>query len=223
MFKSIAVISANFGGIDDAKPLIKQNINDFDCFSFNESNSPFPFSAFNNRLTSRYYKTQSHKISQLYNYRYHLWIDSNLEVINSDMVGEIMEKLGNNQILIETHPERNCLYKERDYIKQNIGGSDYLKARYSTELIDLETKYYKSLGMPKEFGFWACNIFLRDTYKTNYVFNKWFDISCKFSSATDQFSFAFLNYVHKIKIAPIDYGEYWNNKYFIHHNHQIII
>ena len=218
-----AIIRTNFGNIDTKRQdsiYVGPNAKEF---YYDDSNCQFPFSSFDNRIKSRYFKSQSHKIPELQDIRYHLWIDSNIEIKCQAFIEFCIDRMSAGSILIEHHPERDCIYKEAEYIKSNLDSSPYLQARYRKDWLDAETNHYRSMGMPEEFGFWACGMFMRDTFKTNYAFNKWWDYCLKFSVGSDQFSFAFLAYQQKINIRPFDYGHYWDNPFFTHHNHRIVI
>src|SRR4051812_42863245 len=105
----IALVTANFGGIDDLKPLPPHDgIDAFyytDAASFAAAAPPavktwtqvivpnYPRHDFNPRLRGRYFKHQIHRLDEVRNHRWLVWADSSLQFHDLGFVMAAVERL----------------------------------------------------------------------------------------------------------------------------------
>jgi len=215
---SIALITANFGGIDIIKTEPKQEGVEYKRFYFNETNTPFPLPNLPPRLQAKYFKTQSHKIPALKDYYIHCWVDAGFQIKSPHFLEHATSQLDQYyHIGIENHPLRNCIYDEVRYIHENIN-DPYLHSRYASQPLKEELEYYWSYGMPKNYGLYACGMFIRDITKTENFFNEWWDLCLRWSYF-DQTAFAFLAWKEKPALVKLAMGNYFDNRFYEHTGH----
>ena len=124
-------------------------------------------------------------------YDYWFWVDSTHEVVVHPK--EIIEKyLGDSDIGLWKHTDRDCAYKEANVIKQL--GYDH------KELVDNQINYYNSVNYPKDNGLYELPVSVRKNTDKIKIFNmRWWEQICRFSSR-DQISLPFV--LWKSNITP---------------------
>lgn len=109
------VKTANVGGIDINSNVIDVQINTQSVLDYT------------NRLSARYYKTH-HDNKDV------IWLDSSYQIYNKDFVKYVEELLGDNDLMIMNHGQRNTLGEEYDFILKLLkSGDNYLQVRYGQE------------------------------------------------------------------------------------------
>jgi len=144
---------------------------------------------FNGRRNAKIYKV----LPQMFlpEYDYWFWVDSTHEVIMHPK--EIIEKyLGDSEIGLWKHTDRNCAYKEANIINQ---------LNYDhKELVDNQIQYYKSIGYPENNNLYELPVSIRKNTDNIKVLNlRWWEQICRFSSR-DQISMPFV--LWKTNITP---------------------
>lgn len=214
----IALITANFGGIDNKHDEIRQEGIGYKRFYFNELNTPFPMPNLPPRLKARYFKTQSHKIPALKDYYIHCWIDAGYKITSPDFLLHAAHQLDSfYDMAVESHPLRYCVYDEINYIKDNIENK-YFNDRFSNQPLKEELEYYWSYGLPKNCGLHATGVFIRNTTTTNIFFDEWWDLCLRWSWF-DQTAFSFLTWKNKPAVNKLRLGNYFDNPYIKHMGH----
>lgn len=139
-------------------------------------------------------------------YDYYIWHDSYCEVsIHPEII--IREFLGDNQIGVFNHPQRNCVYDELNCLYER----DY------SENIDSFREFLLQQNFPAEQGLFELSSFVyKNTPLMQKFFLSWWEIICKYSSR-DQISFPFLLKKYNIPYCILpgsgqSYAE--NNKFF---------
>lgn len=113
------------------------------------------------------------------NYEYIIWQDGNHKLrINPE---EIIEKYGKEyDILLFKHPDRTCVYQEMSAVVQ--WQLDY------KELVDYQFRFYKTVGMPDNFGLYEMSTFIvKNSKEIKELQLMWFEQIIRFSSR-DQIS-----------------------------------
>ncbi len=146
-------------------------------------------SNYSERLRAKIIKILPQKF--LNNYKYFIWIDSNLE-LKIDPKILINQYLNGYEIALQEHYRRNCIYDE---IKEVTS----LRLDYYNKLKN-QKKDYKKLGYPKNNGLYDCSVIIR---KNNRIINNlsetWWEHILKYSSR-DQISLPYL--LNKKEIEP---------------------
>lgn len=213
MKKRITVISANIGGFDEPKHFPIQNI-ECDCLYFNEDNLPIPMASLDNRMKAKYFKLQAHKLFP--DNDYIIWMDSSFQIQSSDFVEYMIERLFPPfHIAVTKHPDRNCIYEESKFVtKLLFQGDKYILNRYANSQIEKEAEHYYNMGYPANNGLYACGLFARKVNpEVNSFFDKWWD-ACMQWSCFDQLSFPVLAKQCGIKINPLVFDNYLDNKFY---------
>lgn len=202
----IAVVTANFGGIDKKKEIPKQTI-EFDRFYIDEHNREFTFNDVNNRLAAKYYKICTHRIYS--DYDVYIWLDASVHVISGNFIESFITQLGSSEIAIQKHPFRSSIYEEADFIIRSIkNGNKYLSTRYNINALLKELKF---IGNGIE-GLFGCGLFARvNSEKINKIFDLWFMDNLLWS-AFDQFSF--VRHVKAMNISIANFGDFTSNSYY---------
>lgn len=202
----VAVITANFGGIDPVVDFPKQ---DYKCdrYYFTEKNSPFPFRDLSPRMAAKYFKICTHKI--LPQYEAYLWLDGQFKIKSSSFVSKMVEHLETGEVVISKHKQRKTIGEEAHFIYDAIKqGSPYLSSRYSPEVI---MKELDRIGNP-DLSLYMCGLFLRRNIKwTNAMFERWFE-DCLLYHSFDQNSFS--KFAQRMVIKTIDLGALYDNQYY---------
>jgi hypothetical protein len=127
-----------------------------------------------------------------------IWHDANMQVnCNLD---ELVERLGNNDLMISIHPERDCLYKEAlkcIELKKDI-----------KLIIEKQILRYHGLQMPYHFGLYATGILIRRRFdqRTLKFYMDWWGEVRKYSRR-DQISFPFALWNNQMNIDTFSFQE----------------
>lgn len=201
----IAVLSANFGNIDEPKKQPEQTLN-IDHYYFTERNSPYTFQDLSNRLKGKFFKMMSHRL--LPSYDIYIWIDANIQIKSSEFVSFLVKSLGDNDIAISRHPARRSPQEETEYICTEIDkGSKYLSTRYSKEAMKRELEFIGDAD-----SLYWCGLFIRrNKPQINGLFEKWWEGNVLFQ-AFDQNLFS--KYAPQMKLTTFDMGSFYDNQFY---------
>lgn len=96
-------------------------------------------------------KINTHKY--LPEYDLSIWVDSSVKLSNN--INNVLCSLdfNNYNIFISKHPQRNCIYKEAEACIDLKKDNKYI--------IETELKYFKSEGMPENFGLLETNVIIK--------------------------------------------------------------
>ena len=165
----IAVVTAIFGGFDKPHPLPEQNT-EYDYFVFNEASGIPQRAEFTNRMKGKWYKYQQHQLLELQRYDIFIWLDGNFQIKRNDFVEYMVRQVRDYDMAMVTHQQRDCVYKEIDFILDAVTNPNadafqakYFKPRYGHEvdLLKLQARDYMAMGMPPNWGLFACGLFAR--------------------------------------------------------------
>lgn len=120
---------------------------------------PFPWQGrqlydehLDNRRKSKRPKLNPHSISELNKYKYMIWIDGDMGIINPNFVDEIMSYMKNGFVVSPHFDNRHCAY----------GEATIRPPKYANEPMDEQVAFYRSEGFPEEYGLYECGISARD-------------------------------------------------------------
>jgi len=136
---------------------------------------------FKGRRNAKIYKVMPQMF--LPEYDYWFWMDSTHEVIMDPK--KIIEKyLGDSDIGLWKHTDRDCSYQEAEIIK---------KLNYDhRELVQNQINYYRSMGYPENNGLYELPASIRkNTDRVKILNMRWWEQICRYSSR-DQISMPFV-------------------------------
>jgi hypothetical protein len=197
---TIAVISANLGGFEQK---IVENVEQsvkYDLFRFTDATFPARMQAMSARLQARIPKMFGWQMAPGYNY--YLWVDSSCALLHPDSIKWFLDQLGDNDIAVFKHPDRNTIQEESDYLKKRLAMPDtYITSRYKNELIDEQMAEINEPTLP----LYATTAFIyRDTYDMRKMFKEWWYHTSRYH-IIDQLSLSYAfkqSLIYKIKVIP---------------------
>jgi len=148
---------------------------------------------------------------------YSIWIDGNITLLVDPglLVGEF---LGDADISVWKHFDRNCIYKEHTAARGLFENGTICNENVYTE-INSQIEEYKNKEFPKNFGLGECNVIIRKHSPQIEAFNNyWWSEICRWSFR-DQISFPYIiNKFPKIKVNFVK-GNPRNHDYFNYKPH----
>jgi hypothetical protein len=236
----VAIVTANFGGIDNVHPLPASP--SIDAFYFTEAitqtETPpeiaaswgglivpnFPRHDFNPRLRAKYFKLQIHRLDLVANHRWLVWIDGSLQFLDISFLLEkarYLSKLPPHQrALFIPHPFRQTVEEEYHYVKSEIeNGSEYLRVRYDQEKMSEQIQYFaeSNLNLKSPLicgGFWM----IENSDLNQRCWDAWWDQNLRFGMM-DQLSLPIM--LEKFGIEPQRLPiDIYKNDLFEHHGHR---
>lgn len=205
-FGNTVICTAVTGGYDYAfrqPPLLGVDYIFFtDGNSPNEIPSPWKIeflpecdSHLDNRRRAKRPKLNPHSIPILNNYKYMIWIDGEMQIINPNFVDEMMQFM-NNGFVASLHPDaavengRYCAY----------GEATIRPPKYASEPLDAQCDFYRSEGFPENYGLYACGLSARDmtNEKVKQIGELWHEQNLTWSYQ-DQVSFPYCLWKYNFK------------------------
>lgn len=214
----IVVYTAIFGDKDELiAPINKIKNADLICFTDNPKNRARQYKTIvrkpefddSNRSAKRYKVLGDDLLNK---YEYSIWIDGKFHIKFNDAQKVIEEALlkNNDDLALMSHPQRDCIYEEYEFIKS----VNPVKQLDNQEIMDNQISRYKKEGFPKHFGLIGGGFILRkiDSVKAKKIMQAWWN-EISNNSRRDQLSFNYILWKLKEKITIIP-GIYWDNGYF---------
>ena len=221
----IALVTANFGGVDELKPLLPHEGIDAFCYTEDatvQQADPaalsswtrivvpnYPRHDFGPRLRARYFKHQIHRLDEVRDHRWLIWADSSLSFIETDFILDQVTRLENSpptkRILVIPHPERQTIREEHEFIREEIDkGNEYLRVRYQREKMTEQMEYFEQQGWDLEARLW-CGTFwiVENTDLVGHLMDEWWDQNIRFGMM-DQLSMPVLLDKYSCDPTPFD-------------------
>lgn len=195
----IAIYTAIYGDFDNIKSHCMQLEDTKFILYTDKYNNRIPkkYKSLDTRMQSKYFKIQPHKLKELKDCEYSIWIDGACIIISPYFASFMVEQLGNKNLAVFQHPEdRDCIFQEINFCKD---WEKYIHTNMRQEEID-----YRKAGMPEHFGLQACTIFVRRHYSEDCIkfCDAWWKEELKYFS-NDQISFQFVKWKQKFRHAII--------------------
>jgi len=105
-----------------------------------------------NRRRSKRPKLNPHSVPELNQYKYMIWLDGDMGIINENFVAEIMSYMKNGFVASPHFDGRHCAY----------GEATIRPPKYANEPLDEQVAFYVSEGFPTEYGLYECGVSARD-------------------------------------------------------------
>lgn len=216
MKKKVCVVTADFGNhIKNFNPIIpKQNEDLYEVIIkiYDDNNTT-------SRINSLHPRTKG-KIPKMLEWMetesdYYIWIDSKFKVKSENFVNDIINYLGDYEICLFEHPNRDSIKKEGDFVLSGIINNDeYLIDRYSGEKIKEQIDFYLNDKDFVDQNLFSLGLFV---FSKKLIINKdynlmtdWFFHNC-YWSIQDQLSLPYLLQKHKTKYKTFNFNIFFNN------------
>jgi hypothetical protein len=230
----IALVTANFGGIDDLKPLPPHSGMDTFYYTDDASRSAaspqaaqtwtrvivpdYPRHDFNPRLRGRYFKHQIHRLEEVREHRWLVWADSSLRFDDLGFVSERASALSrlpvHKRVLLVPHPDSSTISEEFQFIQREMdAGNPYLVQRYSSEKMPEQMDYFRSRGWNLDAPLWCGTFWMIENSETlRRTWDYWWDQNLRFGMM-DQLSLPVILDARGIEPQALPV-KLWKNPYF---------
>lgn len=224
--KKIACITANIGGIDTPRDEAPQIVDGYEVKrlyitkydpAVTGYNAPSP------RMAAKWYKCQGYKLPEVKDCEIICWTDANIELKPGALQFWVnMLNAGNAEILVQEHHHRKTMREEADFIYVQRETDRYLAARYEGYDFEAEINFWGE-NIIEDARLLCSNVFAyKNTLDSRQVMSAWWDCILQFGHY-DQFSLSALVARDLYAQNLYDGHEYYNNPYFTHHNHRVIM
>jgi hypothetical protein len=147
---------------------------------------------------------------------FYIWMDSSFKITSPLFVNEMINAIGDYDICLHKHDNRNSILEEGQYVYSNIiNNHPYLIERYKGEPIVDQVNSYIVDSSFKDLNLFSLGFFIfnkRIIENKNYnVMTDWFFHNC-YWTVQDQLSFPYLLHKHNINYTTFEYDVY-NNPY----------
>lgn len=151
------------------------------------------------RMRAKYFKCMPHQVLDC---DISIWIDGSATIKTPYFKEWCLEKLGDNDIALFEHPERDCIYDEANYCQG--------MPKYRDLPVLIQVMEYMRMKYPRKNGLWACGLLIRRHNKKVQEFNRlWWRHNKKYTYQ-DQLSFPVCAREVGLKVNTIDLN-LWNN------------
>jgi hypothetical protein len=198
----IAIITANLGNFEKYNTeRIYQSI-DSHFYLFNDSNFPPRYCSMTHRLQARIVKMFMWQFVP--DYDYYLWVDSSCSLSHEDSAKWFLEKLGDKEIAVFKHPNRNTIIDEANYIKKRLDiKCPYITPRYTNELIDEQIREIKSDVSFIDNALYASTAFIyKNGWRIRTAMKEWWYHTSRYHSI-DQLALPYVLWKNYLQVAVI--------------------
>ena len=112
-------------------------------------------------------KLNPHMIPALCDYRYVIWVDGSMRIVNDNFVEEVLSFLDNGLVLSPHWEDRDCGYEEAAVL---------METGYANQDLKGQCDFYLSQQFPKHYGLYAAGLQARDmnVYQVKIFGEIWF-------------------------------------------------
>jgi len=195
----VAILSANLGDFDKVVDPIRQNIPMYTSFHrWTDEDFP-PITGLTPRLQYRIPKT--HGWQMLPGYDIYMWLDGSFSLAKSDSLQWFVDKLGDNDVLLFSHPHRQTVKEEVDHIEDHLQkGKPYITSRYKNGL------HKEALAELGDGPLYASTVFMyRNTSVVQAALMTWWYLGSRYFSC-DQI--VLTHAVRNLKVAVVEENQY---------------
>lgn len=209
----LSLVTANFGGIDDLKPLPARP--DLDAFYYTDAATlaaadpgaaaswsgvivpDYPRHDFNPRLRGRYFKHQIHRLPEATPYRWLAWADASVEFHDLSFLTDAVKRLRrlppHRRLLLIPHPWRGTVQQEYEHITEEIAaGNEALRLRYAQEKMPEQMAFFVAQGWRSNAPLWCGTLWLVENSPLMHrCWDAWWDQNLRFGMM-DQLSLPFV-------------------------------
>jgi hypothetical protein len=205
----IALITANLNQIDqdnfqDSVGQILPQDWIATVFKFNDSNFSPRKNALHPRLQAKIPKILGFEYAP--DFDYYIWLDGSFRISSPYSLQWLIESLGDKEIALFPHPERNSITEELEFMECEISrGNGYLLSRYENEPMREQINHYINDPTFVDDRLYAAGVIVYNTNKvprTSQMLQFWF-YQCARWSVQDQLSLPFALKKHGIDPAAL--------------------
>jgi hypothetical protein len=234
LMKQAVLVTANFGGIDELKPLPPRHgmaaYCYVDAFKYEPHRattstwsqlirSPGSVDIADPRVQGRYFKSQIHHLPEIRDARWLMWADASIRFSDLAFVGAALRQLSiqpeERRVLLVPHPQRSTIQDEHEFLKGQIAAGDpYLRTRYPPARLDQQME--SAARDPRRLrlrqfagGLWI----VENSDRMKSVWDAWWEAT-RNPGSMDQLSLALVLDDHGIEPATWDL-ELLANPYFV--------
>ncbi|MCP3138347.1 hypothetical protein [Pyxidicoccus xibeiensis] len=232
--KGLALVTANFGGLDVVKPLPPRF--GIDAFYYTDEATRdatsvearrtwtrilvpnYPRFDFSPRLRGRYFKHQIHRLDEVRGHRFLVWADASLALHDLDFLREGAKRLAklppHKRVLLVPHPDRRTIQEEFDFIESQMSkGDEYLRVRYAEEKMREQMEDFRARGWSLQSPLWCGTIWMMENSELlRSAWDDWWDQNLRFGMM-DQLSLHPVLAHRGIEPQPLQIN-LWNNSHF---------
>ena len=241
--RTLALVTANFGGIDAMKAFPVQT--SIDTYYYTDKsvlsradhsliaswsrviNPDYPRNDFTPRLRGRYFKHQIHRIPEMERYRWLAWADGSVQFRDPSFLLQEAQRLAvlapRQRIALLPHPDRKTVREEYEFILQQIeGGNEYLRLRYATEKMTEQMNFFVSQGWNLDAPLWCGTLWLIENNDLiRRCWDSWWDQNLRYGMM-DQLSLPVLLCQFGLEPQEMPLNIY-NNIFFEWNTHQALM
>lgn len=194
----IALVSANFGGIDKIKSL--PAIPEINSFYYTDSGAvdatgwniiypdfPNPDVLKSHRLTAAFFKAQIHRLDYVKDADWLVWADASFQFHSLKFILDEISILQNLQekkrFLAVPHPERRTVADEIDFVKGWLQKKDpYLTSRYTNINFTGIKNHFENKGLYcEDMNLWAGGFWIaHNNLRNREFFDMWWNCAIRF-------------------------------------------
>lgn len=209
-YDNTAICTAVTGGYDYMENQVK--IKGVEYIYFTDGLSAFPIKSpwkihmladenLDNRRRSKRPKLNPHSIPVLNNWKYLIWIDGGMAILDENFVPDILSYMSNGFVVSPHFDARDCAY----------GEATIRPAKYKNEPLDAQVEFYKNEGFPEHFGLYECGVSARNMQleSVKKLGELWHEQNLKWSYQ-DQVSFPYCLWKTGFTpdVLPVSFREY---------------
>lgn len=224
--KKIAWITANIGGIDTPRDEAPQLVDGYEVkriYVTEYDAAATGYNAPNPRMAAKWYKCHGWKLPEAKDCEIIFWTDANIELKPGALQFWVNRlNTGNTEILVQEHHHRKTMREEAVFIYAQRETDRYLAARYAGYDFEPEVECWHEDNLHNS-TLLCSNIFsYKNAHQAQRVMNHWWECILQYGHY-DQFSLSALVFLYLYRQNLYDGHEYYNNPYFTHHNHRVIM
>ena len=229
----VALVTANFGGIDEVYPLPPSAM---DSFYFTDAETTktaksshlatwnnvlvpdYPRHGFGPRLRSKYFKQQIHRLLEVTPYRWIAWADSCLAFNETEFLTKAIAALrarpAKDRLMLIPHWKRPTVEEEYRFLSHQLDmGNKYVAARYNKPDLRAKMQYFLKSGLNVDARLWCSTVWIAENnHYLGQCFDAWWDHTVKLGMM-DQLSLGVLLPAHSISPLPLSIN-LLNNPHF---------
>lgn len=238
----LALVTANFGGIDTIKPFPVQR--GVDTFYYTELNTlsatdaatvaswtrvilpDYPRHDFGPRLRGRYFKHQIHRLPEVEAYRWLAWADANVQFGDPSFLLNFAKTLTilppHERVALIPHPRRATIRQEYEYINKEIAaGNEYLRLRYAQEKMTEQMSFFAGCGWNLDAPLWCGTVWLVENNEIiRRCWDAWWDQNLRYGMM-DQLSLPVLLDAFGLQAQSLGF-DLTNNPFFQWGSHRAV-
>lgn len=239
----LALVTANFGGIDSIRPFPAQH--GIDAIYYTEANAmsatdaaivgswtrvvlpDYPRYDFGPRLRARYFKHQIHRLPEVEACRWLAWADGNVQFKDPSFLLNFAKTLAtlppHQRLALIPHPHRATIRQEYEFISEGIAaGNEYLRLRYAQEKMAEQMNFFARCSWNLDTPLWCGTVWLIENNELiRRCWDAWWDQNLRYGMM-DQLSLPVLLDAFGLQAQSLGL-DLTHNPFFQWGSHQVLM